>query len=101
MEKRDKIEEEIEKTLNSLDGISGAEANPFLYTRIEARLNEQPADRSRLYGYVMAAVIILLINLFSFVIYNSKVVTVSETSVKTAPIVQEFNTFEYNNSEDK
>lgn len=100
MEKRNKIEEEIEKTLNSLDGITGAQANPYLYTRIESRMHEQQADSSRLYGYVLAAVVILLINIFSFVYYNSKVVTATGTTVQTATIVQEFNTFEYNNTED-
>ena len=40
-EKKD-IESRIEETLNSLDGIRRAEANPFLFTRIQARL-----DRSR------------------------------------------------------
>ena len=37
LDKRD-IEQRIEDTLNSLDGISRAEANPFIYTRIQARL---------------------------------------------------------------
>jgi hypothetical protein len=40
MEKKDLIESEIEKTLSSLDGISRAEANPFLCTKIVSRLNE-------------------------------------------------------------
>ncbi len=100
MDKRNKIEEEIDKTLNSLEGISGAEASPFLFTRIESALYEPRPDSTRLYGYVLAAVIILLINVFSFVYYNSKVVTATGTSVQTATIVQEFNTFEYNNTED-
>ena len=32
------INKRIEDTLNSLDGIQRAEANPFLYTRVQAKL---------------------------------------------------------------
>lgn len=35
------IQNEVEKTLRSLDGITRAEANPFLYTRIKARMQKQ------------------------------------------------------------
>ena len=33
-----RIQEEVEKTLNSLDGLQKATANPYLFTRIKARL---------------------------------------------------------------
>jgi hypothetical protein len=33
-----RIQEEVEKTLNSLDGLQRAAANPYLFTRIKARL---------------------------------------------------------------
>ena len=38
MQDRNEIEQRIEETLNSLDGMRRAEANSFLYTRIHARL---------------------------------------------------------------
>lgn len=38
MDKSQHIEQQVEKTLSSLDTIKRAEANPFLYTRIMARL---------------------------------------------------------------
>lgn len=34
------IEKQVEDTLNSLDGLSRAQANPFLFTRVEARLRQ-------------------------------------------------------------
>jgi membrane-bound ClpP family serine protease len=35
------IQEEVEKTLESLDGIQRAAANPFLFTRLKARLEKE------------------------------------------------------------
>ena len=40
MYEKHEIDRRIEETLESLDGIRRAEANPFLYTRIQARLNQ-------------------------------------------------------------
>ncbi len=34
-----KIDEQIDQTLNSLDGLQRAQANPFLYQRIRQRLS--------------------------------------------------------------
>jgi hypothetical protein len=44
MNRRLTIEEQVEKTMNSLDGAERAKSNPFLYTRIQARL--QNSDNS-------------------------------------------------------
>lgn len=68
MEKRDLIETEIEKTLNSLDGMDRAEVNPFLYTKIANRLDEQETSESRFNFKVAIAVVIvcLLINLVTY-----------------------------------
>ena len=40
MNDQKRIQEEVEKTLESLDGIQRTEANPYLFTRIEARLEK-------------------------------------------------------------
>ena len=42
------IEKRVEETLNSLDGMRRAEANPFLYTRIQARLQQSRSGLERL-----------------------------------------------------
>jgi len=42
------IEQRIEDTLNSLDGMSRAEANPFIYTRIQARLKRARSGVERI-----------------------------------------------------
>ena len=35
------IQEQVDKSLDSLDGIQRASANPFLFTRVQARLRKQ------------------------------------------------------------
>ena len=41
MKSRTLIEKEVDRTLDSLDGVERANANPFLFTRIVARLKEE------------------------------------------------------------
>ena len=40
MTDKENIQHEVERTLQSLDGIRRAEANPFLFTRIKARMQK-------------------------------------------------------------
>ena len=44
MTQKEKIQQEIERTLQSLDHVKRAEANPFLYTRIRARIQKQQSS---------------------------------------------------------
>src|SRR5258705_11985121 len=41
MTSKEKIQQEIEQTLQSLDSVKRAGANPFLFTRIQARMNKK------------------------------------------------------------
>jgi hypothetical protein len=41
MNNKKRIQEEVEKTLESLDGIERAGSNPYLFTRIKARLEKE------------------------------------------------------------
>ena len=41
MTSQEKIQQEIEQTLQSLDSAKRAQANPFLFTRIKARMNKK------------------------------------------------------------
>ena len=47
MTSKEKIQQEIEQTLQSLDGVKRAEANPFLFTRIQARMNKKASGWER------------------------------------------------------
>jgi hypothetical protein len=59
------IENMIEDTLNSLDGVQRAAANPYLYTRIEQRLKNryEPASYQRKLMPVLAVALVLFIGL--------------------------------------
>jgi len=95
MERQNIIKDEVEKTLESLDGIKRAEANPFLFTRIESRLEKNETNGTHIIRYVVIAAVILILNVFSILVYRSASVDVNN-SVQTETIVQEFNSFEYN-----
>lgn len=45
-------EDRVEAALNSLEGIRRAEANPYLYTRIMARMEEQKSTWVRLSSFI-------------------------------------------------
>lgn len=44
MKQKQDTDRRIEETMNSLDGIRRATANPFLFTRVEARLRQTPKN---------------------------------------------------------
>jgi|WetSurMetagenome_2_1015567.scaffolds.fasta_scaffold105364_4 hypothetical protein len=64
------IEEEVEKTLGSLDGVKRVEANPYLYGRISSRMQTYPAAKKHVLGFVIVAILILLINIVTLISYN-------------------------------
>ncbi len=41
MKNRQKIQSEVEKTLSCLDGVKKATPNPYMYTRVKARLEKE------------------------------------------------------------
>jgi len=64
MTQKEKIHEEIERTLQSLDGTKRAEANPFLFTRIKARMNRKANAWEGVFSFISKpaiAIAILLI----------------------------------------
>ena len=70
MDNKNHIQEEVEKTLNSLEGIQRATANPYLFTRIKASLEiEQKSFWSKALTFISrpsvavpAIVLTILIN---------------------------------------
>ena len=84
MNDKKRIQEEVEKTLESLDGIQRAGANPYLFTRIEARLEKEEKSFwsgaltfiSRPSVAVPAIVLTILINTAIFFEFKSEKVQV-------------------------
>ncbi|HYF32479.1 MAG TPA: hypothetical protein VD993_15245 [Chitinophagaceae bacterium] len=53
MKEKHPIEQLVNDTLDSLDGLSRAKANPFLFTRVEARLRQGGKNAwERVIGYI-------------------------------------------------
>jgi hypothetical protein len=64
MTQKEKIQEEIERTLQSLNSVKRAEANPFLFTRIKARMNKKSSGWESVFSFLnkpAIAIAILLI----------------------------------------
>ena len=66
-------EQQAEKALASLDGLQRASANPFLYTRIMARIERQQNKWAKVAGFISRPVIALSAT-FLFVVINAWVV---------------------------
>jgi hypothetical protein len=52
MTSKEKIQQEIEQTLQCLDGVKRPEANPFLFTRIKARMNRKANVWERAFSFI-------------------------------------------------
>lgn len=65
MTSKEKIQQEIEQTLQCLDGAKRAEANPFLFTRIKARMNRKANVWERTFSFIsrpaIAVAIVVLV----------------------------------------
>lgn len=86
MNSKRNIQEEVEKTLNSLDGIQRAEATPYLFTRIKAGLEKEEKNFwsraltfiSRPSVAVPAIILTVLINTAVFFEFKSERVQVPQ-----------------------
>ena len=104
------INKRVEDTLNSLDGIKRAEANPFIYTRIQARLQRSRGGIERLVslaGKPVFAFMLLLVVLGTNVVVmlngSSEATTASQPQTQFA-IADEYHNeasalYEYENPE--
>jgi hypothetical protein len=61
MTSKEKIQQEIEQTLQCLDGVKRAEANPFLFTRIKARMVKKNSAWERTFSFISKPIIALAI----------------------------------------
>jgi len=74
MKSKQHIQQEVEKTLGSLDNIGRAEANPFLFTRIKAALKkEERSAWGQAIGFMarpaVAVATIFLVLLINFAVF--------------------------------
>src|SRR6478735_10385204 len=61
MTSKERIQQEIEQTLQCLDGVKRAEANPFLFTRIKARMAKKDSVWERTFSFISKPIIAMAI----------------------------------------
>ena len=61
MTSKEKIQQEIGQTLQCLDSVKRAEANPFLFTRIKARMAKKDSVWERTFSFISKPVIAMAI----------------------------------------
>lgn len=89
-------QQEIEKTLNSLSGIQRAEANPYLYGKVMARLQDKPKAAPAFFNlrWQLATLVALVaLNAFTLLTYKN---TQSETSSEGTFAKEYFSSNSYN-----
>ena len=86
MTQKEKIQQEIEETLNCLNGVKRAEANPFLFTRIKARMTRKSGAWDRTFSFaskplVALAVLVLVMAMNGWSYFGNSAATSTETFV--------------------
>jgi hypothetical protein len=103
MEREKRILEEVEKTLNSIDNISKLETNPFLFTRIKARIVDNSVEQIRegKTGFVLkpaVLILLLVINIVTAVFFFSNS-TGQVTSANTNLVESLTEDYQYSQTE--
>ena len=96
------IQQLVDETLNSLDAVERAEANPFLYTKIEQRLKnryEPSGSYQRKLMPVLAVALVLFISVNVVSYFKVSTTDVSSTSKSASSGIENFAN-EYNLSEE-
>jgi hypothetical protein len=96
MVNKEHIDREVEKTLQSLDGTIRAEANPYLFTRLKARMQARNGWEQFTYYLsrpaVAFAVLLLVMVVNAVLIFNSdSATTTTEEGIAVNDIADEYN----------
>ena len=91
MTEKHEIDKRIEEALDSLNGIRRAEANPFLYTRIQARLSQSRSSIERVVMFAgrpafafLVLVIVLATNLMVMLNGNADASAIKQEQTQLA-----------------
>ena len=77
MTSKEQIQQEIDQTLQSIDGAKRAEANPFLFTRIQARMNKKTSPwEERTFSFISRpaiafAIVVLVMAVNGWALFGS------------------------------
>lgn len=78
MKNEQDIQRRVEETLAALDGLQRAEAPPFLYTKLQARLSKSPVRFPRLFKPALAALVLVTGFQLFFVLQQNKPISRTE-----------------------
>lgn len=93
------IQREIDQTLQSLDGAKRAEANPFLFTRIQARMNKKSSRwEERTFSFlskpaIAVAIVILVMAVNGWALWGGSSSSENRTAdnVSVSELANEYN----------
>jgi hypothetical protein len=92
------IEQRLEKTLNSFDGIQRATPGPYFFTRLKARLTRQENEWSGIAGFISRPAyaftmicLVLLMNTWIVVRENEDASLVNTLQTTTEQLPDEYN----------
>ena len=94
----EQIQKEIEKTLQSLDGVKRAEANSFLFTRIKARMQKKDSQwEERTFSFlsrpaIAVAIVVLVMAVNAWAVWGSSPVENPANDVVASELASEYNT---------
>lgn len=73
MNNQEKIEQEINKTLEQFEKAERLTANPFFFTRVQQRISERSRKQPAIYRFLKPALVtgLLTINILTFVWYST------------------------------
>ena len=96
MTSEEKIQLEVEKTLQSLDGVKRAEANSFLFTRIKARMNKKAGGWDWIFSFVSRpaiamAIVVLVMTINGWALWDSNTEDVVAAD-NSSELASEYNT---------
>jgi hypothetical protein len=89
--------EKIEKTLSSLDNIGHAKANPFLFEKIKAGLNNKPKEKTSdarlIFGVSFAIFAAIIINIAVWTSYSTAIKYQTNTKENITSFAEEYFNF--------
>ena len=100
MTSKEKIQQEIEQTLQSLDSAKRAEANSFLFTRIQARMNKKTSRwEERTFSFISKpaiafAILVLVMAVNGWALWGSgsdENITADNSNTSVSELANEYN----------
>ena len=95
MNRKNNITEQVAKAMNSLDGIHPAAANPHLYTRIKARMEQEKSNWSWLASFLsrpaVAVALVATVILINLITITSNRPELDENNDQLVSLAQDYS----------